>query len=211
MRTASHALPELDPGVTLLDSTDRSTVAALVAAAVERRDGPARWVDARNHASAFALAEAGRTHRVLDEVVVARAFTAHQHHALVRQLVADARRPTSLVVAPAVDDLYRDDDLLDAEADRLRAASLSTLAALADARDVPVVVTATDRDAVAEYVDRELDVTETAFGPRFDGDDAETTAYWTRGGWQTTIPYWVDLVGAVDAAPPVAPHTEVVA
>lgn len=202
--TASDALPDLDPGVTLLHSSDRSTVAALALAALEDRDGLARWVDARNHASTFALSDANRTHRVPERVRVARAFTAHQHHALVRQLVADVRRPTGLVVAPVVDDLYADDDLLAQEAERLREATLSTLGALADARNLPVLVTATDPDAVAAYADHEVDVEETRFGPRFDAGDDETTAYWTRGGWQTTIPYWVDLVGYVEEPAPVA-------
>ncbi|WP_232701867.1 hypothetical protein [Halobacterium wangiae] len=203
-------LPTLDSGVTLLRGGDRGGIAALVVAALDRRDGPARWVDARNHASTYALADAARSHRVLDQVQVARAFTAHQHHALVRQLVADARRPTSLVVAPAVDDCYRDDDLLACEAERLRTASLSTLSALADARDVPVLVTATDDDRVADYADAELSVEETQFGPRFEGEDVETTAYWTRRGWQTTIPYWVDIAGRV-AERVAAPEPEVVA
>jgi hypothetical protein len=35
-------------------------------------------------------------------------------------------------------------------------------------------------------------------GYRFEGDDVETTVYWQDGAWQTTIPYWVELVGAVD-------------
>lgn len=199
------ALPSLEPGVTLLRGGDRGAVAALVAAELRERDGLARWVDARNHASTYALTDYGRRRRLLDRVRVARAFTAHQHHALVRQLVADARRPTSLVVAPAVDDLYEDDDLLAAEAERLREASLSTLAALADARSLPVLVTATDPDAVAEYADHTVDVEDTRFGRRFESEDDETTAYWTRGGWQTTIPYWVDLVGRVEPETDYAP------
>ena len=209
MTTSTDPLPDLESGVTLLHSNDRGTLAALVAAALGGRDGPVRWVDARNHASTFALADAGRTHRILDKVQVARAFTAHQHHALVRQLVAEVRRPTAFVVAPAVDDVYADDDLLADEARRLREATLSTLAALADARDLPVLVTASDEAAVADYVDTDVDVEDTRFGPRFDSGDDETTAYWTRGGWQTTIPYWVDLVGSVDDPVPVA-HPEVV-
>jgi len=206
------ALPSLEPGVTLLCGGDRGAVAALAAAELRERDGLARWVDARNHASTYALTDHGRRHRLLDRVRVARAFTAHQHHALVRQLVGDARRPTSLVVAPAVDDLYEDDDLLAAEADRLREASLSTLTALADARGLPVLVTASDPEAVAEYADQTVDVENTRFGRRFEGEHGdETTAYWTRGGWQTTIPYWVDLVGRVEPEPEyAAPHPEVV-
>ncbi|MFB6072430.1 MAG: hypothetical protein ABEJ88_05615 [Halobacterium sp.] len=206
------ALPTLDAGVTLLRGGDRTAVAALAAAEIERGDGLARWVDARNHASTHVLTDVARTDRVLDRVRVARAFTAHQHHALVRQLVADARRPTSLVVAPAVDDLYRDDDLLASEAETLREATLSTLAALADARGVPVLVTATDPGDVAAHADHEVDVEPTRFGPRFDAGDEQTDAYWTRGGWQTTIPYWVDLVGRVaDEYGATAPEPEVVA
>lgn len=205
MTDATDALPSLDTGVTLLTGADRGALAALVLAELDRREGPARWVDARNHASTYALTDAARSHRVLDQVQVARAFTAHQHHALVRQLVADARRPTSLVVAPLVDDLYADDDLLDCEADRLREATLSTLDALTEACDVPVLVTASDPEGVREHADAELEVEPTKFGPRFGGSGAEnaseTTAYWTRSGWQTTIPYWVDLFGAVDEAP----------
>lgn len=205
------ALPTLEQGeVTLLRGGDRGAVAALVAAELRARDGLARWVDARNHASTYALTGHGDRRRLLDRVRVARAFTAHQHHALVRQLVREVRRPTSLVVAPAVDELYGDDDLLAAEAQRLREASLSTLAALADARDRPVLVTATDPEAVSEHADRTVDVETTRFGRRFEGEDGETTtAYWTRGGWQTTIPYWVDLVGRVDPDPDQrVPHPE---
>lgn len=216
MTDAIDALPSLDDGITLLTGANRNALAALVLAELDRRDGPARWVDARNHASTYALTSAARSHRVLDKVRVARAFTAHQHHALVRQLVADAGRPTGLVVAPLVDDLYADDDLLDCEAERLREATLSTLDALAAACDVPVLVTASDSAVVREHANAELEVEPTKFGPRFEsGDDntaSETTAYWTRGGWQTTIPYWVGLFGAVEAAStmPEPPLPEVV-
>jgi hypothetical protein len=193
------ALPALEPGVTLLRGGNRNALAALVLAQMDRADGVARWVDARNHVSTHALTEGARRPRVLDRVLVARAFTAHQHHSLVRQLVADAARPTALVVAPVVDDLYTDDDLLAGEADRLREATLSTLRALAEACDVPVLVTASDPECVAEYADETVEVEETRFGPRFEGAGGETTAYWTRGGWQTTVPYWVDIYGAAEA------------
>ena len=156
-------------------------------------------MDARNHASTHALTAGARRPRVLDRVLVARAFTAHQHHSLVRQLVVDAARPTALVVAPVVDDLYADDGLLAEEAERLREATLSTLRALAAACNVPVLVTASDPQAVAEYADEEVEVEETRFGPRFEGAGGETTAYWTRGGWQTTVPYWVDICGVAEA------------
>jgi len=28
--------------------------------------------------------------------------------------------------------------------------------------------------------------------------DFETTVYWQDGYWQTTVPYWVELLGAVE-------------
>ncbi|WP_232685749.1 hypothetical protein [Halobacterium zhouii] len=217
---AVDALPALDSGVTLLRGAEsvgesksgvqdrRTELAALALAELDRRDGPVRWVDARNHVSTHALTDGARRPRVLERVLVARAFTAHQHHSLVRQLVADAARPTALVVAPAVDDLYADEDLLTGEAERLRDATLSTLHALAEACDVPVLVTASDDEIVAEYAHEELAVEETRFGPRFEGAGGETTAYWSRGGWQTTVPYWVDIYGAVEATEAVETETE---
>jgi|APHM01.1.fsa_nt_gi hypothetical protein len=41
-------------------------------------------------------------------------------------------------------------------------------------------------------------------GADCDGETlGSTPGYWHRGWWQTTIPYWVELCGAVDATDPV--------
>lgn len=192
--------PTLDPGLTLLATPDARSTALHRLVARTLTDGrTAYWVDARNVATTYALAEVARTDRLLDRVHVARAFTAYQHHELVRELVGRVDGRTGLVVCPNLGSLYRDGDVPEGEAADLRAATVAVLADLADACDVPVLVTASGeaREAVAEAAARELDCTRTAFGLHYEGESFETTVYPVDGGWQTTVPYWVDRCGAV--------------
>lgn len=196
--------PTLDPGLTLLATPDARAAALARLVARTPTDGrPVYWVDARNAAATYALADADD--RLLDRVHVARAFTAHQHHTLVHELVRRVDAP-GLVVCPNLGALYRDDDVPEGEAADLRAATVAVLADLADACDVPVLVTARGdaREAVAAAADRELDCTRTDFGLRYEGESFETTVYPVDGGWQTTVPYWVDRCGAVVDRPGVA-------
>ncbi|WP_256297038.1 hypothetical protein [Haloarchaeobius salinus] len=205
--------PTLDPGLTLLATPDTRSTALHHLVARTLTDGrPAYWVDARNTATTYALAEVARTDRLLDRVHVARAFTAYQHHELVRELVGRVDGRTGLVVCPNLGSLYRDGDVPEQEAADLRAATVAVLADLAGAGDVPVLVTARGeaRDAVAAVADRELDCTRTDFGLRYEGESFETTVYPVDGGWQTTVPYWVDRCGAV-ADRPAVELTDVVA
>lgn len=44
----------------------------------------------------------------------------------------------------------------------------------------------------------------TDLGYRFEADDFETMVYWGDGYFQTTISYWVELLGAVDDPEPAA-------
>jgi len=57
-----------------------------------------------------------------------------------------------------------------------------------------------DRDPgpVADRADCEIRCERTDLGYRFEGPGVETTVYVGDGYWQTTIPYWVDLLGAVE-------------
>jgi hypothetical protein len=135
---------------------------------------------------------------------VARAFTAYQHHSLVRAVARQAAPNTGLVVAPCLASLYRDDDVPDREAADLFESSLTVLGELADVLDVPVLVTAErensqdDLDAlVADYAADEIECTRTDAGLKYASEDFETTVYLSDGYWQTTIPYWVELFGAV--------------
>jgi hypothetical protein len=192
-----NQLPTLDSGVTYLDTDDPSALYRVVARHLEEHRGPAYWVDACNRAVPATLHDAlsGQARRSLR---VARAFTGYQHHELVRDLPARVRPNTSLVVAPAVGALYADDDVPDYEADAMCASTLELLDAVATAVDTPVLVTAstgTYADEVRATADHTLDAMATNAGLRFEGAGFRTDVYVDRWGFQTTIPYWVDLLG----------------
>lgn len=200
-QTLGETMPALDPGVTwLIDASDRSTAHhQLVLEHLASDRGQVLWIDARDTASTYALHALARRPRLLDPIRIARAWTAYQHHSLVRRLVERASDRTRLVVLPHVCSLYRDDDLADQEATQLLASTLETLAALADALAVPVLLTApeTERQALDPVTDRELTCEATEQGYTFVGESFRTTIYHTADGWQTTIPYWVELLGAL--------------
>lgn len=191
-------LPTLDPDVTLFRPPSRRSTAlhALVADA-HRPGAETLWIDAGNRASTYALTEHASESRALSGISVARAFTAYQHHSLVREAVRCASPETVMVVVPRVDALYADEDVPDREGDRLLSSSLAALAELGSVLSIPVLVTAADPAVVQPAVDRELDCERTDFGLRFEGETFETDCYRCAGAWQTTIPYWVDLFGAV--------------
>jgi len=193
--------PPLDAGLVFVAQPDRAALQRLVRGA--ERDGEVLWVDAGGVAETYGLLDEGSTRRELRGIRVARAFQAHQHHQLVRNLVSEASERTALIVAPNLAALYEAADHAAAETERLFDGSLALLADLADALSVPVLVSAphgTD-DHRAAIRERAADVVEcrrTSQGYAFETDEFETTAYWRRGWWQTTIPYWVELCGAVD-------------
>ncbi|MDS0261540.1 hypothetical protein NDI56_19240 [Haloarcula sp. S1CR25-12] len=178
-RDRPSLLPDLDPGVTLLDVDGGRGVPVVQSLVLDRLltcAGPAFWVDARGYATTTALARLAPSRRLLDRVHVARGFTAYQHYSAVRDLpgavsdhvttaadsadragplpAGDADAPTpSLVVAPAVDAFYRADDALtDAQSETLQTRTLAALARYADGYDVPVLVTRTADDAFAAPV-----------------------------------------------------------
>jgi len=192
-----NQLPTLDPGVTYLDTDAPSALYRVAARHLDEHRGPAYWVDACNRAAPATLQDA-LSRQARRSLRVARAFTGYQHHELVRELPARVRPNTSLVVAPAVGALYADDDVPDYEADQLCAATLELLDAVATAVDVPVLVTASADayvDDIRAAADHTLDATATNAGLRFEGAGFRTDVYVDRWGFQTTIPYWVDLLG----------------
>ena len=177
----------------------------------DNRTGVARetlWVDAGGAATTYGLTAQAPDRRALRGIRVARAFTAHQHHQLVRDCIATASGRTGLVVAPNVAALYERADASAAEIDRLFDASIGLLANLADALGVPVLVSAPHagderRAAIRERASEEIECRRTDLGYAFATDAFETTGYWKHGWWQTTIPYWVELFGAVGTNPAV--------
>lgn len=210
-----------EPGVTLLEvPSRRSTVVHRLAcdrladvaggrAAGSGAGATAYWIDARNAAATHVLYDCAASPRILDGLEIARAFTAYQHHTLVREVVRRAGPGTDLVVAPNVADLYRDPDLPEWERTDLLAATLETLSELGRVLECPVVVTAADADdadRIAADAAVEIECVRTREGLRLDraDDDGTITAgYWHGRYWQTTIPYWVDVCGAVEAVDPV--------
>lgn len=193
--------PPLDPGLVYVDQPDgRGALSRIV------RDADAAetlWIDAGGAGSTYGLTADGDRH-ALRGLRIARAFTAHQHHTLVRRALDAASGRTDLVVAPNVAALYEAADGPDAETDRLYEATCSLLAALAGSLDVPVLVSAPAagddvQDALRERADSEWTCRDTDLGYAVDAPGFTPPGYWRDGWWQTTIPYWVDCCGAVGA------------
>jgi len=193
------ATPPLEPGLTLLAQPDRGALHRLVLES--EWAGAALWIDAGGAASTYGLTAQVPSRRALQGIHVARAFTVHQHHQLVRNAVAAADPRTGLVVAPNVARLYAGADAPDVVVDRLFAASIDLLAELATSASLPVLVTAPGADedrraTIEERAGREIDCEATDLGYAYATKGFRTTAYWGAGWWQTTIPYWVELYGA---------------
>jgi hypothetical protein len=203
-RAGTESLPDLEPGITLLRTPGpRSTVLHQLAVQTIRQvDGVAYWLDARNTASTYALHDFAADRRLLRRIRLARAFTAYQHFTLAEQLINTITPRTGCVVVPNAPSLYRDDDVPEHEADPLFDAVVTALSEVAAVYDLPVLVTdAGPEDDRAESVAATADATyhaeSTDLGYRVVGEEFETTVYWDETGWQTTIPYWIDLCGTV--------------
>jgi hypothetical protein len=174
----------LDPGVVFVDDADAPSALYRVAAdPLAAADGAGYWLDARNAVNPDAIRR-------------------HGSRAAVRSLPGRLSARASLVVAPNVAALYAEDDAPAFEADAMFDATLELLAAVAEALDVPVLVTASERcDRVRAAADRSTDAERTRVGVRIDGDSVTTDAYWHDGALQTPIPYWVRLLGATGERP----------
>ncbi|TYT61407.1 hypothetical protein [Natrialba swarupiae] len=174
-------------------------------------DTPGRtayWIDARNAVSTHVLYDCASSARALSGLQVARAFTAYQHHTLVREVVRRADPRTELVVAPNVASLYHDSDVPAYEREELFASTLETLSELGEVLGCPVLVTSADDErasAVSEYARTTIQCVHTREGLRLVGPDgnAATEGYWQGEWWQTTIPYWAEVCGTVDRLDPV--------
>lgn len=204
-RAGSGMLPDLAPGITLLRTPGpRSTVLHQLALQTIRQvDGAAYWLDARNTASTYALHDLADDHRLLRGIRLARAFTAYQHFTLIERLINTVTARTGCVVLPNAPSLYRDDDVPGHEATPLFDAAVTAVSEVATVYDIPVLVTdAGPMDDLAESAaataDARYRAESTDLGYRVVGEGFETTVYWDETGWQTTIPYWVDLCGMVE-------------
>ena len=222
-------LPSFDSDCYLLDTNGTSTgpLQALVLAHLLLNDGPAFWVDANGHATTTTLARIAPSRQLLNRLHVARGFTAYQHYVTVADLsmavenhetpvstggdtpntasTSRAQTPTkpSLIVVPAADARYRDEDsLAKSDSTTLQARTLAKLSSYASEYEIPVLLTRTATDEFTEPIaaaaDQHIECEQTKMGPRFVGDDFETLVYPVEGGtyYQTTFAYWQQLLAA---------------
>lgn len=201
----SEPIPDLRVGLNVLWVPSHRSMALhrVVSGVLPERDGAAVWIDARDVATTHALYDR-LSSSVLRRIRIARSWTAYQHHELVRRLPADVDEATGIVIAPAVTSLYEDDGVPAPEARWYLESSIAILAELGVACECPVLASVSDTSEfaslVAEYAAYEIDCESTDLGYRFDADGFETLAYWDAVFWQTTIPYWVALLGVADNA-----------
>ena len=205
MQTASQApdLPTLDDEVYHLttDKNTRSILASLVVDHALLNDGPIYWVDALNHAATDPVAAVAPSQRVLDRIHVARGFTPYQHYSITETLLERASTNSpSLIVAPAIDSMYRE-SMAGIDDRELLARTVARLAALQRAHACPVLLTTTRddevTDPVTETVTARLNCQQTPHGPRFVSEEFETLVYPVENGLvQTTIAYWQSIIEA---------------
>lgn len=189
-------LPTLEDQCYLLETDDGATgpLQSLVLDHLLLNDGRTYWIDAAGHARADTLARLAPSKRLLDRMQVARGFTAYQHTALVDRVINQVDEGTALVVAPALDALYRD-DVQGPTAEAMVQTTVDRLAGLCRDHEIPVIVTCHRRDEltapVADRVETTIRCENTRFGPRFVGETFETLVY--RDGAdtvQTTLAFW---------------------
>ncbi|MDB2242666.1 hypothetical protein [Halorubrum ezzemoulense] len=209
MRTSQRPtadLPELTPGVTLVDIDSDLGVTPVLALLLDQvlgSDGRGNWVDGTNRANTTQLRELAPADRVLDRIDVARGFTAHQHTTLLDRLAGrlDSRDQPSVVVATGLDGMYRGADVDDELTEQLFIRAIAAIARIARVHNVPVVVTRCREDDFSRPLRRaaaaHLQCRATPFGPRFEdaAGDIETLVYHTGDGWmQTTLAYWQQVL-----------------
>ncbi len=209
-RTVHHAseampeLPSLDPGLRLLalEGRDPAPLHSLVLDHLLVTGSTALWIDARNQGPSQLLARLAPSPRVLDRVNIARGFTAFQHAALVEHAADHLDADTGIVVAPALDSQYRDDDVRGVEPRDLLLRTVARLARYAREYEVPVLVTRTAEDRlsapIAASAAGTIAVERTRFGPRFSSPDFETLVYPDSGTRhvQTTLAFWERVLEA---------------
>ena len=196
--------PTLEAGVTILLTDQRSTAPhQVVIDCLREGSGHVLWIDARDTASTYVLYDLAPDKRLLSEVEIARAWTAYQHHELVRSLAEQVTSRTQLLVLPNVCTLYQDDDIDAAVGNRLLTGTLETVGELTRTTASPVLLTAPpgERSTLTATADTMLrDVRHLC---------TDETIRMQRGShdWrQTTLPTWVRRRGEQRGPSPLAKH-----
>lgn len=219
-------IPELEPGLQLLEveegGRDPTPLQSVVLdhLLLGQHDSRAIWVDALDYVRTDRLATLAPRQSILDQIHVARGFTAYQHASLIDSLyshlcgadTADQKATApgiqgadhgnlSVVVAPALDGLYRADDVREQTAEDLLLRNVARLSRIARDKDIPVVVTRARADDFSAPIEQAAEQTihcrKTEQGIWFGAQDAETLVYPVEGGYlQTTLAYWEEILQA---------------
>lgn len=203
-------LPELTPGVTLLDVESELGVSPMQAVVIDQLlsdSGQAFWVDGGGReAKTTRLRELAPHIGHLDRIQIARSFTAFQHVSLMDRLAAQVEAAPNgelaLVVATGFDLCYREDDLEGDHAQEFLLRQLAVLSRITREQGIPVLVTRVRDDEfslpLANAARTHLRCEATQFGPRFvdiDAEEQETLVYHTGDGYlQTTIAFWREVL-----------------
>lgn len=197
MRRTPPELPTLNPGVTLLESDDRTTgaIQSLVLDRVLIESGDAVWIDAQGNGTTQPVARLAPSPRALRRIHVARAFTPWQHQSLIHDLEKEIGDDTVVVVLPAFDAFYRTDDVHQREARQMMSDGMAVVSEVATETGVPVLLTQQRSDKlsqpIADAADNVLACELTELGPRFRGDEFETLVYPIQDELvQTTLAFW---------------------
>lgn len=208
MNTKVPDIPSLESEVTVLrpDRGRSPAVYQIVVNELFDREGDVYWIDARNAASSYALFDIAPSRELVADINVARAFTAYQHHSIIQSLPELFDEETDLLIVPNIASLYRDSDVTHSEGLRLLKSAMAILTEIASVFDTAVLVSTLGDDSLLEHVvstgDRVLESRQTEMGIVFEGDAFETQIYWQDGYWQTTIPYWAELLGTTESLHP---------
>ena len=196
-------LPTLDAEMYRLN-TDQNTQSILASLVVDHallNEGAVYWIDSLDYAATDPITAVAPSTRILDRIHVARGFTPYQHFSIAETLLCQVESdPPSLIVAPAIDGLYRE-VTAGIDAAELLAQAVARLAAIRRRYNCPVLLTVARDDAVSHpvvsAVTAELNCEHTVNGPRFVGDEFETLVYPIGHGLvQTTIAYWQSVIDA---------------
>ena len=119
----------------------------------------------------------------MDKVSIARAFTALQHHQLVKEIEA-----YDLVVMPDIDRLY-------AESSLYRSEAVELFESMLDSVDSPVIYSTASElgKAARDRKDQSIEVVSTDQGLRYSSEGSFTRSYSLHGSVQTTVSMYEEV------------------